>query len=99
MGILGKITHQIIALDEKSKSITSDFDKGSREKWKSNEEKGIGSMHQLLQNSDPPKGDESLLLHFSVALPISSDTIVARFVSFLFQRELIWGYLVRLIIK
>ena len=53
MGILGQITHQVRALDDKSASTKSDFDKGSREKWKSNEEKGIGSMHQLLQNKFP----------------------------------------------
>ena len=61
MGILGQITHQVITLDEKAASTASDFDKGSREKWKINEEKGKGIMHQLLQNLDPPKVDESLL--------------------------------------
>ena len=59
MGILGQITHQVSTLDEKSVPTASDFDKGSREKWKSNEEKWKGSMHQLLQNPDPPKVDES----------------------------------------
>ena len=61
MGIIGQITHQVRTLDEKAASTASDFDKGSREKWKSNEEKGKESMHQLLQNTDPPKVDESLL--------------------------------------
>ena len=61
MGILGQITHQVRALDEKSASETSDFDKGSIEKWSSNKEKGIGSMYQLLQNPDPQKVDELLL--------------------------------------
>ena len=61
MGILGQITHQVRTLDEKTAYIASDFDKGSREKWKSNEEKGKGSIHQLLQNPDPLKVYESLL--------------------------------------
>ena len=61
MGILGNITHQVSTLDEKSAYTASYFYKVSREKWKSNEEKGKGSMHQLLQNPDPPKVDESLL--------------------------------------
>ena len=59
MGILGQITHKLRALYEKAASKTSDFDKVSREKPKSNEWKGIGSMHQLLKNPDPPKVDES----------------------------------------
>ena len=61
MGILVQITHQVRALGEKSASKSSTFDKGSRYKWKSNEEKDIGSMQQLLQNTDPPKTDKSLL--------------------------------------
>ena len=61
MWILGHITHQVRALDNKSASKTREFDKGPREKWKSNEEKGIGSMHQLFQNTDPSKVDELLL--------------------------------------
>ena len=61
MGIIVQITHELIALDETAASKTSDFDQGSREKWKSNEGKGIGSMHQLLQNPDLLKVDESLL--------------------------------------
>ena len=61
MRILGQITPKIRALYEKAASKTSDFDKGSRKKWNSNEEKSIGSMHQLLQNQYPPKVDESLL--------------------------------------
>ena len=61
MRILGQITPKIRALYEKAASKTSDFDKGSRKKWNSNEEKSIGSMHQLLQNTYPPKVDESLL--------------------------------------
>ena len=61
MGILGQITHQVSTLDEKSASTASDFDKGSREKWKSKEEKEKRSMHQLLQNPDPPRVDEYLL--------------------------------------
>ena len=61
MGILGQITHQVGALDEISAFKTSEFDKGSREKEKSNVEKGIGSMHQLLKNPDPPKVDTLLL--------------------------------------
>ena len=36
MGIFGQITHKLRALDEKAASTTIDFDKGSREKWKSN---------------------------------------------------------------
>ena len=48
-------------MDQKAAYRTSDFDKGSIEKWNSNEEKGIGSMHQLLKNTDPLKVDESLL--------------------------------------
>ena len=48
MGMLGQITHKVSNLDEKAAYRASDFDKGSREKWKSNEEKGKGSMHQLL---------------------------------------------------
>ena len=48
MGILGQITNQVSTLDEKSASTASDFDKGSRDKWKSNEYKWKGSMHQLL---------------------------------------------------
>ena len=58
MGILVQITHQLRALDEKSESKTSDFDKGSRDKWESNEEKGLRSMHQLLKNPEPPKVNE-----------------------------------------
>ena len=50
MWILGHITHQVSTLDEKAASTASDFDKGSRENWKSNEEKGKGSMHQIFQN-------------------------------------------------
>ena len=61
MGILGQITHKVRALYEKLSSKRSYFDKVSREKWKSNEEKGVGSMHQLLQNPDPLNFDESLL--------------------------------------
>ena len=61
MGILGHINHQVSTLDEKSASTASDFDKGSREKWKSIVEKGKGSMHQLFQNTDPSKVDELLL--------------------------------------
>ena len=61
MVILGQITHQVRALDYKASYKTSEFDKVSREKLKSNEEKCIGSMHQLFQNTDPPKADESLL--------------------------------------
>ena len=61
MGILGQITHQVRALDNKSANKTSEFDKGSREKWKSNKGKRIESMHQLLKNTDPLKVDESLL--------------------------------------
>ena len=61
MGILGQINHQVRSLYEKSEAKTSDFDKGSRDKWKSNEDKGIRSMHQLLKNPDPPKVDELLL--------------------------------------
>ena len=61
MGILGQITHQVSTLDERAAYTESDFDKGSREKWKINEEKWKVSMHQLLQNPDPPKVDESLL--------------------------------------
>ena len=61
MRILGQITHQVSTLDEKVSSAASDFDKGSREKWKSNEDKGKVSIHQLLQNPDPSKVDESLL--------------------------------------
>ena len=44
MGILGQITRQLRALDEKAASKISQFDKKFREKWKSNKEKGIGSM-------------------------------------------------------
>ena len=61
MGILGQINHQVKAMGEKAAYKPSDFDKVSKEKWKSNEQKGIGSMHQLLQNPDPPKVDEFLL--------------------------------------
>ena len=61
MGILGHITHQVSTVDEKAASTSSDFDTGSKEKWKSNEEKGKGSMHKLLLNPDPQKVDESLL--------------------------------------
>ena len=61
MGILGNITHQVSTLDEKTAYTASYFYKVSREKWNSNEEKGKGSMHQLLQNPDPPKVDEFLL--------------------------------------
>ena len=61
MGILGQINHQVRDLYEKSEAKTSDFDKGSRDKWKSNEEKGIVSMHQLLQYPDSLEVDESLL--------------------------------------
>ena len=61
MGILGHITHQVRALDEKAEYKLGDFDKRSREKWNSSEEKGIESMYQLLQNSDPLNVDESLL--------------------------------------
>ena len=61
MGILGHITHQVRDLDDKSASKTSYFDKGSRDKWKSNEERGIGSMYQLLKNPYPLKVDELLL--------------------------------------
>ena len=61
MWILGQINHQVSTLGEKAASTASDFYKGLREKWKSNEEKGKVSMHQLLQDTDPPKVDESLL--------------------------------------
>ena len=61
MGILGQITHQVRALDEKSACKTSEFDNILRDKWKSNEQKGIGSMHQILRNLDPQEVDESFL--------------------------------------
>ena len=61
MGILGQITYQVSTLDDKAASKRSKFDKVSRKKLKSNEEKWIGSMHQLFQNTDPPKVDESFL--------------------------------------
>ena len=61
MGIIGQINHQVRALDDIAASKTSEFGKGSREKCKSNEDKGVGSMHQLLQNPDPPKVDDSFL--------------------------------------
>ena len=61
MGMVGQIIHQVRTLDDKEASKTSKFDKVSREKFKSNEEKWIGSMHQLFQNTDPPKVDESFL--------------------------------------
>ena len=60
MGILGQITPQVSTLDKKSASTSSGFDKVSKEKWKNNEEKEKGSMHQLLQNPDPPKVDKYL---------------------------------------
>ena len=60
MGILGQINHQVSTLYDKAASTASDFDKVSIENWKSNEEKGKGSMHQLLQNPDPSRVDESL---------------------------------------
>ena len=62
MGIICQINHQVRALDDIAASKTSDFGKGSREKCKINEDKGIGSMHQLLKNPYPPKVDELLLL-------------------------------------
>ena len=37
MWILDQITHQIRALEEKAASKTSNYDKWSNEKWKSNE--------------------------------------------------------------
>ena len=61
MGMVGQIIHQVRALDDKEASKTRKFDKESREKFKRNEEKWIGSMHQLFQNTDPPKVDESFL--------------------------------------
>ena len=61
MGILRQITHQLRSLDYKAVSKTSDSDKVSRYKWNINEEKGVGIMHQLLKDPDPPKIDESLL--------------------------------------
>ena len=61
MGILGQINHQVRALYEKAASKTSYFDKGSREKYKSNEDRGIGSMHRLLKNPYPLKVENSLL--------------------------------------
>ena len=62
MGILGQINHQVRALYDKAASKTSDFDIVSREKWKSNEEKGFGSMHQLLKNPDPPNVYKPLIV-------------------------------------
>ena len=61
MEILGHINHQVRAIDEKASTKTSDSGKGSREKGGVNEEKSIGSMHQLFQNPDALKVDESLL--------------------------------------
>ena len=61
IGILSQITHQVRDPDEKKSSKTSYFVKGSREKWKINEEKAMESMHQLLKNPDPPKVNESFI--------------------------------------
>ena len=61
MGIFGLNNHQVRSLYKKAESKTSDFDKLSRKKRRSNEEKGIGSMHQLLQNPYPVNVEESLL--------------------------------------
>ena len=59
--ILGQLTHQVIELDKKAVGQKDDVETIAREKWKNNEDMGIGSCSESMQQQDTPAVDDSLL--------------------------------------
>ena len=59
--ILGKITSKAKELDKRSVDKEGHFDRSARQMWRDNEAKGIGSIHEKMQQQVPLVVDDSLV--------------------------------------
>ena len=61
VAILGQMTHQVKELDKKAAGQKGDVETRARERWKNNEDMGIGSCSEIMQRKDAPAVDDLLL--------------------------------------